>query len=224
MKSKLYLLSYAFFFCMLNYCQAQIKKGTSLLGGSVYFNSQKTESNDFSRSDKSNSYGFSPSYGKAIRQNLILGGDLMLSGNSITSSEQSWQSKRRENHYGAGIFLRKYQHLGLSGFYLFLQSRLGGSIMTGKGRYDPNNSSLDTKISGFNVQLDLYPGIAYAVTPRLQLETGLNNLLHAGYYSRKITNAASGAATSKTSGFGAGASIGAGVDLTVGLRLLLAKK
>lgn len=220
MKRKFYLLLFtAIVYSTTNYLQAQISKGTGLLGGSINFSSQKTENNDAQYLNKSSAFGVMPAYGKFIKQNLVVGGELSYGNNSSTNkSPGNAEQKQNTNAYGLGVFLRQYKNLGSSGFYLFLQSRLTGALTKGKTEYLSGYEN--TKSNGYNVALNLNPGISYALTPRFHVETGLNNLLYAGYSGSK-TKTNSGITTYKSSGFNAGASVGSQLEIMVGFRILL---
>lgn len=53
---------------------AQIGKGTSLIGGSVYFSSQTSQINSTGGEVKNKNFNVSPSYGIAVKDNFIVGG------------------------------------------------------------------------------------------------------------------------------------------------------
>ncbi len=67
----------------------------------------------------------SPAYGKAVKDNLIVGVNLLFQytdekfpGTSNTIPE----IKQRQPFYGLGFFLRKYKPIGRSSFYIFVES------------------------------------------------------------------------------------------------------
>lgn len=208
-----------------SYLQAQISKGTSLLGGSIQFNSNNSESTNNGYKDKNSLFRVSPTYGVFIKQNLAIGGELSYANiNSTTSTSGNWGSqyeKRKENRYGASVFLRHYKNLGRSGFYLFLHDRLGAEISRIKTKNVWDAPYRNSK--GYNIGLSVSPGIAYAVTPKFHIETGLNNLLYVNYSNTKNEAEQSSAIVSKSSNFNAGASIGESLEFTVGFRILFAK-
>lgn len=199
---------------------AQLSKGSSLVGGNISFNTQKTENSNNTDVEKSTGFALTPSYGKVVKQNLVIGGDLSYGyTNKNTKHAFLGNSDEKNSSYGIGVFMRNYRHLGRSGFYLFLQSRLGADVSTGKNIYYHPNSNPDYKTNAFAIRLNFYPGISYAVTQRFLLETGLNNLFYAGYSSAKQTYADNNT-TIKNSGFDAGASVGSNLQWTIGFRFL----
>lgn len=202
--------------------QAQIAKGTSLVGGSISFSSEKQENSNGTDVTKNQGFGLSPSYGMAIRQNLVVGGDLYFSNttNKITHTLYGG-SNMQNNAYGLGVFARQYRNLGKSGFYLFLQSRLGADLTSGKYTYTHPNNTQPRKSSGYNIGVSVYPGISYAVTQRFHIETGLNDLVYARYSGIKTTNTGTNAqVTNKSSNFNIGASLGSTIQWSIGFRFL----
>ncbi len=191
--------------------QAQIGKGTHLLGGSVYFTSQSEETT--SRETRGHFF-VSPSWGQAIRQNLVVGGDLTY------RHENSSFSGLKGNSFGAGVFTRKYHNFGTSGFFFFAQARLGAQFSNETGRIHPDNSNLDATRKGINIDLGLQPGIAYAITPRLHLETGLNDLFYVGYGHSETKS--EGTTVRKSNAFNGGISLTSNFQWNIGFRFLLA--
>lgn len=202
--------------------QAQIAKGTSLVGGSIFFNSDKNETSNATEVRKSQSFGLNPSYGMAIKPNLIVGGDL----NFRTSTDEVKHtlyggSETKNSAYGLGVFARQYRNLGKSGFYLFLQGRLGADITSGKNNYTHPNSTPGSKSNGYIIGVGVYPGISYAVTQKFHIETGLHELVYARYSSSKTTYTSSTPnVTNKSSGFSVGASLGNTIQWSIGFRFL----
>jgi hypothetical protein len=157
--------------------QAQINKGVVLLGGNFSAGTSKDKYDGANSAIKSNGLSFSPSYGRAIRDNLVVGFDLTVG----YSTQGSDGNMNQENNYGAGFFVRKYKPLG-SGFLLFGQTRVGFS-------YDDNQS--DNSLGGngsehedqraLSANLAFSLGIAYAVSRRWQLETSLPSLAYFNY-------------------------------------------
>ncbi|MGN6438736.1 MAG: hypothetical protein ACTHMM_19490 [Agriterribacter sp.] len=222
MKRKLYFLFFTAVACTItNQLNAQIAKGTDLLGGSVSFSSNKSSTYADDYQNQSSSFYVSPAYGKFVKQNLVLGAELSY-GNQHTTNTSPGNPERKEkdNYYGVGVFLRQYKNLGSSGFFLFLQSRLGGTLSRGTSEY--SNGYDKTESKGYSVNLNLSPGIAYAITPRFHFETGLNNLLYAGYQNTRYKATGSTQSyDSKSNSFNAGASVGSGLQWTIGFRILL---
>lgn len=197
----------------VNTTNAQIAKGSTMLGGNLGFSSSKNE-NAGNTINKSNSFYVSPAVGIAIKDNLFVGGDLSFRGNS---TDNTGGIKTTTNRFGVGAFVRQYKNLGTSGFYLFGQARLGADITNRKD--DARVTGVDpSKSNGLNIGLGITPGISYAVSKKIHLETSLANLFYAGYETSENK-----AAKTKTSGFNAGVSLGEAVTWNVGIRVILAK-
>lgn len=204
---------------------AQIQKGTTVLGGSIEFSQRETEADPaWGASDTYRSFGVSPLFAKAIRENLILGGEIVY-GNDFHESGSINNLESNRRNYGLGIFIRGYRNLGKSGFYLFLQSELIAAFTTYKSTVSSVNPPYSTvqKSDGFTIGLNLYPGIAYAITPRMHIETGLSNLFHAGYFNSSSSNNPGTESKTETSGFNARIGLGGTTTWTVGVKFFLGK-
>jgi hypothetical protein len=192
---------------------AQIAKGTSMIGGSIGYNTQNNEQNNSGNTQSSENkiLGITPSYGKAVRTNLVVGADLTYQNIISKNKNNGNTSEIKSNGFGVGVFARHYKNLGSSGFYLFLQSRLGVDI---------SNSTYNTpyKSKSFNIGAGLNPGIAYAITPKMHIETGLNNLFYAGYSKSTSTSEQDPSYSSKTSAFNAGIGLGSSTEWMVGVK------
>ncbi|HXB07320.1 MAG TPA: hypothetical protein VNW04_09395 [Puia sp.] len=181
---KLYVLFFAVLACSIT--QAQINKGTTVLGGSLFYNDQ-SYSNDMpgvtSNSNGSKSLGIDASFGKAIKDNLVLGVDI--------SYEHLWGSyspgsATTGNDLVAGIFLRKYIHLG-QGFYLFGETTLSGGYMHNSQPVQQGSQLTGDVSDSYVASIRFFPGIAYALSPKWQLEVGLPSFLTIGYSHTKQT-------------------------------------
>jgi hypothetical protein len=213
------------FFCLLLtgfISHAQIAKGTILLGGNLEYNESSASSNTASgtSSNKATGLGLSPSFGKAIKDNLVLGFDVTYTHN--TNSEGPGYSDKADG-FGAGVFLRKYKPLG-NGFYLFGQSRLGGNYSHGSATA-PNttNEPVSDITNGFGFSLQFYPGIAYAINRRWQLEIALPNFFELNYNNSKETVTYTGQSTeiNKGNNFGVTSALTDANEFTVGIRYFI---
>jgi hypothetical protein len=204
MKCKLLLIT--FFTISTWSASAQIKKGSILLGGSLQVYTQKSEPLD----TRYTQFGIRPAVGKAIKDNLIAGFDLGFTSNATRNPDSS-SIKINEKAYGAGFFLRKYATLGKN-FYLFGQGRLGAGYY--RNKYSPSVYP-SNRAEGFTIDLNFYPGVAYSVTNKIQLEAGLPSFLSLTYDRFKQHN------NYKGSSFNASTSLSNAGDFSVGVRVLL---
>ena len=195
---------------------AQIKKGALLLGGQLSFSSQKNESTASGQTGSaSNYFNISPAFGKAIKENLLIGADIAFSHGK---NELSAVQEQVSNTYGAGFFIRKYKELG-KGFYLFGQARVGGGH--GQQVYadltSPNNAAT---VKSLYLQLALYPGVSYTLSRKLQVEAGFNNLALIGYQHTKQTSPNT-AADFSSNHLTASSSLSSFAGPTIGFQVLL---
>lgn len=205
MKLKFLLFSALAVFFTTN-VNAQIKKGSIFLGGSIDFYTQKSESPGTGMEPKYHSFGVSPAIGKAIKDNFIVGIETYFS-----SSESNGSVDYRNNSKmaGGGFFARKYAPLG-KGFSIFGH----GGIGAGWSKVSQWSMGSTSKTEGYNINFRAYPGIAYNVNHKLQLEVGFPNLIYANY-----TNDEQNGARTKT--FNIGSSVSNFGELRVGVRFLL---
>lgn len=215
MKKYLLLLSIAFL-CMFT-THAQIKKGATFIGGSISGNTQKTEQTD-GTIYKSNGINISPVFGKAIKENLILGGRAwVLSQNN----DDNYIRDRKFRAYGAGVFLRKYKPLGTSGFSIFAEATFGFTFQKTEMESDITIPTNDLT-KRYSVGVSAYPGISYAVSKRLQLETGFNsNFFSLSYFKEDRFLDHSSDRFSKTNGIDFYSSAEYFTSLYLGFRVLL---
>ena len=162
--------------CIVN---AQIKNGFVFLGGDISGSTQKTKYGDIT-TNKQNGINISPVFGKAIKDNLVLG---VNAGANIYNNDNPPENGVYDTKaYNVGVFLRKYKNISTSGFYIFVQGGLGASHLRQKqkGMYTTYDETKQ-----FTISVNAYPGISYAVSKKLHLETGFNNLLMVNYFQGK---------------------------------------
>src|SRR5215208_6544861 len=115
---KKFTLSGITFFFTASFVNAQINKGTILLGGGISAGIGKSSSSvpAYSYENKFREVNIYPAIGLAVKQNIIVGIKGSYGYNKNEYSYPSLENKSRS--YSAGVFLRRYLPLGKS-FYLF---------------------------------------------------------------------------------------------------------
>lgn len=198
-------------FCAASFTtKAQIGKGSVWLGGAIGFNSSKNDNNTAPDSKKQ-SFTATPGIGIAIKDNTVAGVDITY-GHSKQENDESGITERKTNTYGLGVFVRRYVPV-ISRLYIFGQARAGYSFQ----KVDDIIGSGKSKTESWNTGLTFNPGVSFAVNNKIQLETGLNNLLYVQYSkSKNIVN--------ESNNFSAGVSLENGSTFYVGVRILLNKK
>lgn len=170
MKKQSFLLAAGLFTaCIAN---AQIKKGDVLLGGGLSF----TRLTNSPAANDQTSINITPSIGIATKDNQLVGFNLSYTHMKYDNGANGPQTS---DAYGAGVFLRRYKPLG-SGFALFGEGNFMGSYAYSKNTYYTATGQ-PTESRGYGFNLGFYPGIAYAISPHAQLETGFQNLFYASY-------------------------------------------
>ncbi len=166
--------------CIAFISQAQISKGSTFLGGSLNFsgNSVKDDANPINNSS-THSFGVSPQFGKAINTNAVLGVFLNYYRYTSESTIGTQTAKNSYDAYGGGVFYRRYYPFAKR-FYLFGEASTGFSY--GNTGYT-NNSVLSGKSKPVSVAASLTPGLSFAASKNLHLETSLNQFV-SFYYRR----------------------------------------
>lgn len=192
---------------------AQIAKGSLLLGTDLGFSSSKAS--DSIQQNKQSSFSFSPSIGFAVKENTVLGLQVY-SGMGKTQYYLSYPVYKTTT-YGAGIFLRRYLPLGKA-VYLFGEGEAYGMTTNGKQTStDYTSTSKETRIG-----LSAYPGVMYTVTRRFQLEAGLANLIAFEYRNSKYENKyANAVVKTEQKTFSASTTLGGYTAFNLGFRFLL---
>lgn len=218
MKKALHLAIAALFFTAAS--NAQITKGKTLLGGTVaYYQTTAEYAVGNYATGKQHYLTISPSAGKVIRENLVLG----LEANFYsTNQEYGLAPNKTENEssgYGGNVFLRRYVPL-LKNFYFFGQGAVGYSETKSS---QTSNSQPYSETKNWSVSASLYPGLAYAITKKFHVEAALNNLALISYSHSKhdYVNSTPETPSSKGSAFNVSTSLGSNGGFGIGFRLLL---
>lgn len=166
---------------LLLFCagRAQINKGDLLLGGALSFQQQNSDP-IIPNHDKETTIGVIPSFGKAIRENLVVGINFsyVYARYREANGFPPLYTARGEN-YRLSFFVRGYKDLGHN-FSIFLEGDLGPGYSWGKGNYEGSSQLVEDSRS-WGVFAGLSGGVAYRLTHRWMLETGFQNLAYANY-------------------------------------------
>lgn len=195
---------------------AQISKGSVLLGGNLNFNSSKTE--DANNESKQKSIGFAPTVGLAVRTNTILGILVGYSRNSFDYPPGNFYPEEENTSISSEVFLRKYFPLGKD-FYFFGQ----GGVFVNSSKGENKASQYKQESKNLGVGLSLQPGVSYAVSKKFHLEAGLNNMANIGFHKSetKTIPGAGQTTTSKGQGFNFSSSLNSGNYFNIGFRFFL---
>ena len=203
MRSCLLILS--IIFC-LN-ANAQITKGSTLLGGSLSFNSN---------TNQGSSLNVSAQFGKAYKDNGFHG--FQIGYSYAKHIDQIW------NFYSFGIFYRKYIPI-IKEFYFFgeINFNLGYAKLTSKS----SNPTATNRTNIYRGTISLMPGLSYAVNSKLHLEIAFSNIASL-HYERQIDKYTGGPAPFSTThnnfGFNTSTQLNSFSNIQFGFRLLLQKK
>ena len=210
---KFLLASLCLSICFLS--NAQISKGSVLLGGGISASTGKGESN--TSSSKSNGFTLKPSFGFAAKDNQVFGVTVGY-GRGKTKSDNSTSES---NNHNAGVFYRRYLPLGKA-FYLFGEAGFG--YHSGKTENKTPATSSENLQQQTNIGLSLFPGVTYAVSKKFHLEASINNLFSLYYHKSKNEQTTFGDTNkNENSGVSLDANMSASTPLTLGFRFVLGK-
>ena len=216
---KFILSSLAVFIVFLS--QAQIKKGQVLLGGSLGFGHSASDydSSYYQPGTKLTTFNISPSVGWAIKDNLLFGVEATYTHQKSTTQQPTGNNYGDVNSFTGGVFIRKYKYLG-SGFSFFAQSSV--DLTYGHTKYvSPNPVNQSQNSYGFAI--GFYPGVAFALSSRWQLETGFPNVGYINYNHSKYTTETSGGQDQHytNNNFNVGSSLSNTYQLIIGLKYII---
>jgi hypothetical protein len=207
------LLSLLFVCSLVVSTRAQINKGAIWLGGQASYNQSSEKSLGSPTTNKTTGFSINPAIGKAVKDNLVVG---ISAGYWHSKNKTGSTTNSNYNSYGAGVFIRKYIPV-ISNLYLFGDARVNVSRGIEKGYSTSGNS----KNKYWNIAISATPGIAYAVTKNIQIETGVNSLFATVYQRR---DSKQGTSEGKSSSFNSGILLDNNTPIYIGFRFLLNKK
>ena len=194
---------------------AQIKKGDVQLGGSLSFGTGSTK--NYNYTNKSTNVTVSPSFGMAVQDNLVIGVSLLYGHNPTKYGNPQYEYG--SDQYGGGIFARRYRSIGKS-FSVFMEWNLVGQYEHTNSGY--TDSLVNSNVRTYNFSTGLYPGIAYNISRRVQVETSLPYLIYANYQHSKAEGESYNNVLVKTNTFNIGSSLNRSLqNLVIGIKCLL---
>lgn len=199
-----------------SFTQAQIKKGSVLLGGSIHYSNSTGEEIPDIGKDKVRSISIGPAIGYALKDNLVLG---LRIGYSNGKSNLDTRNFKASGYYG-NAFLRRYWNI-TSKFYAFANAEAGYGRSTGK-LTQKDNLIYVSRNKSWNVNASISPGIAYSVNKKIMLESTFLPLLNVQY--GKSTNKQTDlnyVSHSSSEQFQANSSLTNGQTFSLGVRFLL---
>ena len=197
------------FICCISIVQAQINKGSILLGGGIGFNNNKVKDTD----KKDHSVSIAPSVGIAVKQNIIVGLNFSY---YHSKNEIGTYTPVSNSSSGLAVFARKYMPLGKR-FYAFGET----AIYYLNSKYIYTNPTNKSEQKSWTTGINIYPGLSYAVTKRFHLEAGLPQLANLGY--SKTKNITNGTTTEENTQLGFHLSASSFSALNFGFRFFLSK-
>jgi hypothetical protein len=193
--------------------RAQINKGATWLGGQLGYSQSSNKLAASPTKNKSWGFTFNPAIGKAIKDNLVVGA----SANYQYSRGKSGSTTTSKfSAYGGGVFIRKYIPV-VSQLYLFGDAR----VYANRSIEKTYSSGAEGKNKLWDIGISATPGLAYAVTKSIQIETGISSLFSVRYQKRDSNqNYIDG----KSNAFNAGVLLDSQNPIYIGFRFLINKK
>ncbi len=219
--TRLPLIFLVIFSCSYS-ANAQLSKGSYLLGGQLSFSSTTNSYPSYYplQDQKSNSGNFEISIGKVIRENAVLG--INISYNPYSYNYEYYGNiaeplRYSNNGYSIGIFYRLYKGLGKD-FFLFGEAGASYTGSTQSGKDSTGSKVLSGSGSGGSVYV--MPGISYKISKKFYLELTIPDIFNVTYNSTKTTASQQ---TEKIDQFNISTSLNANPlnALGIGFRLIL---
>jgi len=207
------LLSLLFVCSLVVSTRAQINKDAIWLGGQVSFNQSSEKTLGSSITNKTTGFSINPAIGKAVKDNLVVGFSI---GYQHNKNKTGSTTNSNFNSYGGGVFIRKYIPV-ITNLYIFGDARL--NVSRGIEKVYPVNGYGKNKY--WTIALSATPGLAYAVSKNIQIESGVNSLFGALYQRR---NSKQGFSEGKSSSFNTGILLDNNTPVYIGFRFLINKK
>jgi hypothetical protein len=186
---------------------AQIKRGSTILGGQVSFYNSEVESNTLLPDQDTKSATFQISAGKAFKENAVFGFYVEYAHNSVSDAYNV-------DVYGGGVFYRKFHRLAKD-FYAFAEISAG--YMGSKER---RYGIQDVRRYESGAKLNITPGLSYRVYKKLYAELSIREIAGIQYSASKTRSAIE---NFKTNSFGFKTSMsGSSLDwMSLGFRVVL---
>lgn len=200
---------------------AQIKKGSILLGGQIFYGDSRTDYKAPLLDQKSKSAHFNISAGSALKENSVLG---LLVAYSHTDFDHNYNGNSYTNiksdRYGFDVFYRRYKKL-VKDFYFFGELGAGYFGFNETDTETPTNNK--TKYSQSGAELYLTPGISYRIYKKLQVELLVPQIAGMNYSVLKRTSPSNSSNDSKEKQFGVTTNLNASPlsNLGLGFRFVL---
>lgn len=158
---------------------AQIKKSSVLVGGQVYYYSDKVNDPNNIKDPNLTSLYLNISAGQAFKENQVLGINVAYgSGNSKNYFTGAQFININVDAYNAGLFYRQYKMLAKD-FYFFVQSD-AAFIYSHQTDKDTAGSKIqDIKQHGGFISLT--PGISYQIFKSVHLEITIPSIMNVQY-------------------------------------------
>lgn len=153
------------------FSQAQVSKGTVVVGGGLQFSTTKSE--EGTNSDlTTTSFAFVPSAGFFVADRFAVGLDLLAATDKSKYQVGNTTSTTKQTQLGVGPFARYYLPLGGESFYFIAQA--GFNVAPGKIEQPVYGATITTKSNTFNVYLS--PGITYFFNKKWAAELTFSGL------------------------------------------------
>ena len=179
------------FFSLLSQAQF-IEKDKRVIGGSLglgfHTNNDSTQVGGNKSMARSFSVNLSPSYGKAIKADLVFGYYAILSFDSYRLEQSQYAANRKSNGYqfGGGLFLEKFFSLSNR---LAVSGRLSGgasySSFIGKD-YSQNIWTGTDKTKNISAGISLSPMLNYRLTQKLLVGLSANDFASVNYVKGRV--------------------------------------
>lgn len=213
-------------FLLTSVTNAQITKGSTFIGGSLNFSSdRKNPSRTTDVETTVSNWLIRPQLGKVIEDNKVVGIFLNIGGSlNKQAGPPANLSQTKNSFYGGGVFFRNYFPIAKR-FYLFGDASLSITSMKTQSLADNGSTQyIYYNNKGTQSILSVAPGISFAASKKIHLEAAFTDLLFLSYTVSKTEEYSSpGVLFRETKGKNIGASANANAlsNPFIGIRFIL---
>lgn len=164
---------------------AQIKKNATLLGGQLFYYSDKYKL-DNSKTQQIESATIGVSIGKAFKENSVIGINFNYSPIKQSNFYTGFDTTTTKlKSFNIGAFYREYRRLAKD-FYFF--SEISGAAIIANQTTSYMQTSGDVKSTQRGGFISITPGVSYPLFKKVQLEVTIPNILSMQYLVTRINS------------------------------------
>jgi len=182
------IISFIIFIVSISYCRAQLKKGVSIYGFDLNYNTSTTKYDSGDDSDKTYSFSVMPTFGVFINSHVLVGlkTNWTKTRNADVNTPDFSISNSTSKGHSFGPFVRYYKMFSdKAGFFVQGEMAWAKNKLTYTLEDTQSNSEFDIEDHIKSFQAGVRPGVVFFIGKRVALESTLGFI---GYSKSKTDN------------------------------------